>query len=348
MVFTSGIDGAKHAVKSMIATVKSPKDITVKFDGYPALVFGRNNEGKFSIMDKHMFSKKDGSGREIFSPQDFVNYDRARGVDRGDLYEIIRLLWKGLEKECREKGYYWGDLLFRQRLQEQNNVYRFKANPKGITYTVDVDSDLGKLISGKDAGIAVHQYIPAEAISTDQATSLNGTIGNLTNSANIAIIPSKLPISPNLQLSKTNLEQVNSDIRDYKDQINNLLSSLPIAKGTFTGTLSKFITSKIKSGNLDDLVSQYFQFIQSASMSDKMRQTLVSYLSQHKEGIVGIFKLWVGIYKLKMELVDQLENATNSGPVKGYLDDNTPSHEGFVSHGIKLINRLGFTKNLIS
>ena len=68
LVFLNDEDGARSAIKQIEATIKSPNSITIKWDGYPALIFGRGKDGRFSIMDKHMFNKKDGTGRQVFSP----------------------------------------------------------------------------------------------------------------------------------------------------------------------------------------------------------------------------------------------------------------------------------------
>ena len=57
LVFLGGSQGASNAVNAISNTIKNPKAITIKWDGYPALIFGRGPDGKFSIMDKHMFNK---------------------------------------------------------------------------------------------------------------------------------------------------------------------------------------------------------------------------------------------------------------------------------------------------
>ena len=43
-------------------------------------------------------------------------------------------------------------------------------------------------------------------------------------------------------------------------------------------------------------------------------------------------------------VVEQLDNAAKSSPVKGYLDDGTETHEGFVANGLKFVNRMGFSR----
>jgi hypothetical protein len=65
LIFLRGVEGANQAVQAMADTVAKPEKVTIKWDGYPALIFGRNSNGKFSIMDKHMFNKKDGTGKII-------------------------------------------------------------------------------------------------------------------------------------------------------------------------------------------------------------------------------------------------------------------------------------------
>ena len=99
LVFLEDEQGARRAIDAIIKTVENPQTITIKWDGYPALIFGRGPDGNFTIMDKHMFNKKDGTGRQVFSPKGFVEYDQARGVNRGDLYNLIATIWPGLEKE---------------------------------------------------------------------------------------------------------------------------------------------------------------------------------------------------------------------------------------------------------
>ncbi len=61
LVFQSGSTGASRGLQAIADTVKQPAAITIKWDGYPALIFGTGIDGKFVVCDKHMFNKKDGS-----------------------------------------------------------------------------------------------------------------------------------------------------------------------------------------------------------------------------------------------------------------------------------------------
>lgn len=343
LVFFQDVAGANQALQSIIAAAKNPKSITIKWDGYPALVFGRGTDGKFSIMDKHMFNKTDGTGRKIYSPKDFVNYDLQRGVERAGLHELIQSIWPGLEKESKGKGYYWGDLLFSEPLKEQNGLYKFKANPNGITYTVDVDSDIGKLLTNKIAGIAVHQYIPPDAVSAEQAESLNGTLGNLQNNSNVALIPSAMPIVPSVKLDKKLISEVQKSISKYGNDVSKLMTTAPQARNSFNQLFTTYINKKIVSGNLSNLIDDFMEYVQNRPMSVKMKQKITDHINNNKNGIVGIFTIWMNLYKLKMDAVQQLAKATEQSPVKGYLQSGQQSQEGFVSQGLKFVDRMGFS-----
>ena len=344
LIFLDGTQGASRAVQASVDTVKNPATVTIKWDGYPALIFGRGTNGKFSIMDKHMFNKKDLSGRQVFSPEQFVQYDRDRGVDRSGLHQLIAEIWPGLEKSDRSKGYYWGDLLFSQPLQDQNGMYKFKANPNGIAYTVESNSEVGQLFKGKQAAIVVHQFIPPNAATTDEASPLDGGIGSLKNNSNVAIVPAKMPITPKLTISSKLVNKAQSDIKKYGPAVDQLLTTAPQAATTFRGLFTTYINKKIVAGDLNNLVDGFMEYFNSRPMTDAMKTKLTQHLEANKAGLVGAFTIWVSLYQLKMAIVDQLNKAAEASPVKGYLDDGTQTQEGFVSNGLKFVDRMGFSR----
>jgi hypothetical protein len=344
LIFLDGTQGASRAVQASVDTVKNPATVTIKWDGYPALIFGRGTNGKFSIMDKHMFNKKDLSGRQIFSPEQFVQYDRDRGVDRSGLHQLIAEIWPGLEKSDRSKGYYWGDLLFSQPLQDQNGMYKFKANPNGIAYTVEANSEVGQLFKGKQAAIVVHQFIPPNAATTDEASPLDGGIGSLKNNSNVAIVPAKMPITPKLKISSKLVNKAQSDIKKYGPAVDQLLNTAPQAATTFRGLFTTYINKKIVAGDLNNLVDGFMEYFNSRPMTDAMRAKLTQHLEANKAGLVGAFTIWASLYQLKMAIVDQLNKAAEASPVKGYLQDGTQTQEGFVSNGLKFVDRMGFSR----
>jgi len=344
LVFHNGTVGANRGLQAIVETVKSPAAITIKWDGYPALIFGNGLDGQFVVCDKHMFNKKDGSGR-VTSPQAFAEYDKARGIVRGDLVNIIARIWPGLQKAYAGKGYYWGDLLFSQPLHEQDGLFKFKANPNGIAYTIEANSEIGSLIKNKVGGIAVHQYIPPEATNVQYAQLLNGTIGQLKNSGNVAIVPAAMPSVPKLKLNKADIAKVQQVINQNGPAADKWLLQAPAGtKTVFPLMCTVYINKKIVSGNLNNLVGDFYEFFKTRPMSEPIRAKLTEHFQQNEAGIQGAFAIWVALYTLKMQIEPQLAKAAEQSPVKGYLADGTQSQEGFVAHGVKIVNRMGFSR----
>jgi hypothetical protein len=344
LVFLGDVEGARQAISAIEQTIAQPGTITIKWDGYPALIFGRNKEGRFSIMDKHMFNKKDGTGRQVFSPQEFRQYDKNRGVDRGDLYQLIDDIWPGLEKADRGSlGYYWGDLLFAKPLEDQDGYYSFKMNPNGIAYKVKADSEVGHMLKGKTAGVGVHTFIPVNAQTTDESSSLDGTIGNLHNNSDVAIVPSKMPITPKIKMPTKLKSQAEAEIAQHGDAVRILMNSAPQARTAFNSLFTVFINKKIVAKDLSNLYNDFIQFVEQRPMTDSMRTKITNHFNAHKDGVMGAFKIWIALYNLKQNIVDQLDKAAEASPVKGYLDDGSETHEGFVANGLKFVNRMGFS-----
>jgi hypothetical protein len=356
-IFIGGSSYAKAAVTAIVATVQNPNVVTIKWDGYPALIFGRGTNGKFAIMDKHMFNKKDGVGRIAYSPELFRKYDLERGVDRSDLHQIISTIWQGLSSEDRGQGYYWGDLLFSKPLQEQNGLYKFRANPNGITYTVDSDSEVGKLMDGKIAGIAVHQYIKPSALTTDEASSLNGSIGQLQNNSNVAIVPSKMPVQAKLKYSEQQRNKALQLIDQYGTAVDQLMVAPQGTKSYLNSNLfTSFINQKVRQGNFNNLLKDFVAFAQGKQITDAVRNKMFGYIDPttkkkvpghfevNKQGLIGAFMIWSAVYNLKNPVVKQLDKASKSSPVKGYLQDGTQTQEGYVAHGFKFVDRMGFSR----
>jgi len=363
-VVLSGTAGVRSALESISKTLKQPETITIKWDGYPALIFGRGTNKKFSISDKHMFNKKDGSGARIYSPEEFLQYDAARGADRGELTQVIANIWKPLEDASSgTSGYFWGDLLFSKPLKPIDGYFVFKANPNGITYKIQADSDIGKLIQDKQAGIAVHQILDPNVFdevvqtntelratdprakqiaATDLARSLNGKLGGLKNNSSVAVLPSAMPYTPKIKQPKEEINQVKAALSKYGKALDDFLSNPPGAG--FKSDILVYFNKKIVSGNLQNLMKDFYTFWQDRKMTDSMKKKVEAHLEQHKEGVIALLTIWSAMYNLKMAVYSSMDEAAKQSPVQGYLDNGTQSQEGYVANGYKYVDRLGFSR----
>lgn len=341
MVFINGSSGAANALDQLISIGQNKSSITLKYDGYPALIFGRGKSGQFTIVDKHMFNKRDGSGKEIYSPEQFVQYDKNRGVDRSSLYQLLYLIWDELDAMTANiTGYYWGDVLFRGKQIATNGEYVFRANPHGIIYHVVEKSATGKMMRGKVAGIAVHQSLPDYAPNTEYAQSLNGSLGELSNNGNVALFSTGMTVTLTLDQKLVNV--CNVAIEKFKSSVDQLYANNPYSKSTLSGLFTVYINKKIVSGDLNNMSSDFKLFVDHRKLSMDMKARYQKLFDSVQ--LDGIFVIWRALYNLKMSLVQQLDSNMANSDIKGYLDNGTMSHEGYVGMDIKLINRLGFSK----
>ena len=74
IIFDDGSKGAIRAIESLKKLEQGGhENVTIKWDGSPAIVFGRNENGEFILTDKSGFVKKGGverakSGKEMGLP----------------------------------------------------------------------------------------------------------------------------------------------------------------------------------------------------------------------------------------------------------------------------------------
>ena len=58
LIFDFGAPGAEQAMVNLKNTVNNPSEATIKWDGKPAVIFGRNERGEFVLTDKSGFGAK--------------------------------------------------------------------------------------------------------------------------------------------------------------------------------------------------------------------------------------------------------------------------------------------------
>lgn len=353
MVILGGLPGympLDRTLATMAETVKNPKKITIKFDGYPALIFGSGPDGKFTIMDKHMFNR--GVNRpKIHSPEEFAQYEASRGEKgRGELVDIVAKIWSSLASSYKGGGWYMGDLMFSNELQDKDGVYQFRPNPNGILYQVDVDSSLGKYLAGKTAGIAVHRYLDPNAENTEDKVTWLSNLGNLKPTGDVAILPVSMPIEPKISLNK-GLKAKAESAASSQGAINDLITGAPQNAAAFSNIFTVYLNNKIVAGNLQNLYTDFFPWVEDRlgkqlagkKISQKMHDLLVQYLRDNARTVKQLFQNWINVYNYKMDIVRQMEKASERSPIRGYLQSGQQSQEGFVYGGLKFVDRQGFS-----
>jgi hypothetical protein len=355
MVILGGIQGytpLSTTLSTMERASTNPDSITIKFDGYPALVFGSDEDGKFQIMDKHMFNR--GANRpKIYSPGQFAEYEATRGENaRPELVKTVARIWPSLQASYRGPGWYMGDLMFSEPLKPEAGYYTFKPNPNGILYRVKVLSEFSRrYLQDKVAGIAVHRWLKPEAENTEDEVVWLSNTGNLKPSGDVSILPVSMPVKPEISINNE-LKRKADAARSSEDEIYSFIKGAPQAASGFANLFTVYLNDRIVSGNLNNLYSGFFSWVEqylakqlaSGQKSQKMHDALLQYIKANDAIVKQLFRNWIDVYNYKMSIVDQLDAAAKNSPIKGYLDTGKESQEGFVYGGLKFIDRAGFSK----
>lgn len=134
--FQKGEKGFSHAIKSLNAAAehikqgKKTSELTTKYDGSPAIVYGHHPEnGKFFVASKSAFNK---TPKINYTPADIEkNHGHAPG-----LVAKLKDALKHLPKIAPKQGVYQGDMMFsgEDKVKTKHGT-SFHPNPSGLTYT---------------------------------------------------------------------------------------------------------------------------------------------------------------------------------------------------------------------
>jgi hypothetical protein len=150
-----GSDSAVDAINGIISAIERPQTVTIKWDGSPAIVFGRRtSDGMFTMNYKEYIGNP---GGQVTSAQELLDFY----VKNGKNIEVGRKLagaFNAIGSICPPtfRGFVQGDLMWTEPLQPQDGKFVFKPNPYGVTYRIPADSDIGAKIAGRQVGVAVH------------------------------------------------------------------------------------------------------------------------------------------------------------------------------------------------
>ena len=344
LVFRNGSAGIKRAMDIVRHTAADTRSTTtVKWDGKPALVFGRDPDGTFVLTDVSGFGAKGYNGL-FTSPRQAINLLAQRDSDAeakgksagrveylGPIYEKLwPLLSASLPKTFR--GYVQGDLLYTDRPPEHTGNFVF--TPNTITYRIPVASDVGQRIARSEVGIAMHTRY-----------SEPGAPKQPIGSVDFKPVPGLLLLEPvyakeNVRPNKNLVQALRELYKTSGTAIDGLFNPAELRALQITDLprlCIDYINSRVGT-DFDNLVAGFGPWLQSTQTPRKFAN-IVEYLQSPRsnlEGMAAAFEAWALLHDIKMDILRQ-------------LDLQHPGQEGWVmatAGGMaKAVNRLagGFT-----
>jgi hypothetical protein len=344
LVFRNGSAGIKRALEIVKHTASDTgKTTTVKWDGKPALVFGRNTDGTFVLTDVSGFTAKGYNGL-FTSPRQVARHLEQRDADAEaqgrpatrveTLLPLYVQLWPMLESAVPKdfKGYVQGDLLYTQRPPEQAGNFVF--TPNTVEYKIPVASEVGQRIANSEVGIAMHTRYAEPGAPKEP-------IGRVE----FKRVPGLLLLEPvyakeNVRPNKALVQQVKDVYNNQGAAIDQLFNPAELRALQITD-LPKlcidYINSRVGTG-FDNLLVQFGPWLQQ-HVTPKKFNNIVEYIQSPRsnlDGMAAAFTAWVLLHDIKMDILNQ-------------LDLQHPGQEGWVmatgAGMAKAVNRLagGFT-----
>ena len=334
-VFRNGLPGVTKALQIVAAAADAPgKTTTVKWDGKPAVIFGRKPEtGEFVLTDGSGFEAKGYDGLAT-SPRMMADIQRTRSGARDELIQLYATLWPKLEAALPTnfRGYVKGDLLYMNTPPLEAGNYVFKPNTE--QYRIPAKTSLGQRIGASDTGIAMHSMY---ADAGDARQPLRGVRFNE--------VPGLLLIEP---IGGTEIVPDANLIKQIKSVANSgdgraiatLFNPAELRAQQITD-LAKlcvdYINYRIKtSGNFDNLLPGFGDWLQT-KVTPKKFGNIVEYLNSpasNAGALSAAFTLFLLLHDLKQNVLQQ-------------LDLKNPGHEGWVmatdAGYAKAVNRFDFT-----
>ena len=337
----NGSAGIAKSIDTLHSLEKSPENVTVKWDGSPAVIFGRNETGEFILTDKSGFGAKGYDGK-VTSKEEMSSMFLRRGKEAPDanrkaFVKKMVNIWNIYEAATPEnfRGYVHGDLLYFTKPGVEDNHFVF--TPNIVTYRVKANSAIGKEISSSRSGVVLHAKIELDGSKSKvDASELNS--GNL-----LIMPPVTLTKGPNVQAE--NLDKVSQTAKASASKIDMLLDDKFLTSNklsSFKNVLYTYVNNMTKARKLDNLTGDWASWLSTAKMSEQMKTRMENHVNNNKEGMKALFTVIMGLMSVKNDIIAQLDAA--EADVEAYTDGERGGEGYVIGQGdSKLVNRSGFS-----
>lgn len=373
-IINNGVNGANTAIEflnslnDMLAGGKSKTNITVKWDGAPAIFAGINPEnGKFFVAIKGLFNK---------TPKiNYTNADISANHGSGGPSDKIKLALKYLPELGITDAVYQGDIMFSKgdlKKQTIDGQSMLTFGPNTITYAVPEDSDLASEMRKAHLGVVWHTKYTGNTIDSLSA-SFGVSASTFNKTKNVWFDDAYLDTADAATFTS-------GETKTLENKISMIKGSVKKA-GTFLNQLSKdktkwglaplmkvFFNTKIRSGagisDTKKLVKEFQEYYMDrmsaeidSKKSDKGKQTYID-IKKEQEKVLRKFKTelyftmatYLSILDAKEMVIRKLETIQGIGTFLKTADGfKVTAPEGFVAidakdgSAVKLVDRLEFS-----
>lgn len=357
----AGFSRAVSAIRGVLdvfgANEPTTYDITVKWDGAPAIICGIDpSSGRFFVGTKSVFN--------VTPKINFTNADIDANHPADGLNAKLKLALKHFSK-LGIRGVLQGDLLFDSDTVQRETIdgKRYLTfRPNTITYAVDPKSELGKRIAAAKIGIVFHTAYEGDSLQTMTAR-FNPDISYLKKTRDVWYDNATLRVADGSGLFSAR------DRQAIERSIDTLTQQASALKTTMNGIsrnegvklaiktyINGLVRANMGSGHADvnQLLAMMAQKAQSARKKPSTKPTpSMEWIKRNRNQINQVFALHNALTVLKMSIVSKLSSL--KGGMGTFVKDGkgyrVTAPEGYVAidrmsnAAVKLVDRLDFSRS---
>jgi len=379
LILDGGVKGARQAIlalrslRDMLSgSSKTAVDVTVKWDGAPAVFAGEDPEtGEFFVAKKGIFAK---------NPKIYKSHADIKADTSGDLAKKLILAYDNL-KGLGIKGVIQGDFMFDKgdlKTENINGVKHIVMHPNTIAYAIPVGTPLAKQISKATIGIVWHTVYEGATFETMRADFGREIVGKLKQTSKVWQVDAKLPdISGSATMTAKETANVTKklseagkifkkisastlkEIEQNKELnlIMNIWNNKKVREGQRIKDTKKHVTGLIMFVN--DRYAKEADKRSSVAGKEKInakRDDLLKFFSKkNQKNLQKVYDLQNFVADAKLIIINKLNSLNTIGTfVKTKSGFKVTNPEGFVAidrmegGAVKLVDRLEFSTNNFS
>jgi len=375
-IINNGIDGGRASINFLRSlrdmlkgNVSKSVNMTVKWDGAPALFVGKHPEtNQFIIAKKSLFNKE---------PKFYTTEQEIKDDLSGDLQDKFVESFKYLSK-LNYSGIIQGDLMFTDSDKKDKKIggeEYVTFTPNTITYAALKGSQLGNQIENAKLGIVFHTSYSGSTLQ-DMSAKFGVDTSSLGNSSEVWVDDAsykdvsgtgKMTAKEAVKLSKalsvvgkTFRKITKKNLQTFND-INKMLQTK--AAGA---TYKTYANTKIRSGKFDPSYKDYLNHVDKyfddkviaklktekhKKLKTEIKEQTLRELKRLKTTIDALTIFQRGLIESKKIIVDSLNRVKSIGTFqKTDTGFKTVNPEGYVAidkegKAVKLVDRMEFSLN---
>lgn len=373
-ILNAGVNGTRQTInylrslRDMLAgNTKAPVNVTVKWDGAPAIFAGTDpSDGKFFVAKKGIFNKNP----KVYKTAADVDADTS-----GDLNTKLKLALEHLPA-LGIKGVIQGDFLYSSediKTVDIDGESYITFHPNTLVYAVPKKSALAKQIIASRIGVVWHTTYRGDSFESMSASFGKEIASGLKKTKSVWSVDALYKdISGNATFTKAETDSITAILSNAGKIFQKLPASvindisddpeLLMRTKTYINTKvrvgQRIGTPKVFVSGLVDYINTYYQkemdkvkTEKAKSEKDAKRKQILSYFSKHKPSdVIALFELYNLIVDAKLMVVRKLDKAKSIDTLLLTQDGyKVTEQEGFVAidhtgkNAVKLVDRLQFS-----